>query len=81
MSSETIEELENSKLLLEKELNAFQEDIEDMLRLSRIYEVKKTEKFLQIEKLMNEKRSLYDNICREIKTLGRKMKVEKTEHG
>lgn len=72
MSSEKLEELENSKLHLEKELNAFQEDIEDMLRLSRIYEVKKTEKFLQIEKSMNEKRSLYDNIYREIKNIRKK---------
>lgn len=65
--------LDDEKQRLEKHMNAMQRDIEDMMRLSRIYEIQKSEKFLEAMRETNMIRTKYDEISMEIQSLNLRM--------
>ena len=65
--------LDDEKQRLEKHMNAMQRDIEDMMRLSRIYEIQKSEKFLEAIRESDVTRTKYAEISMEIQSLNLRM--------
>jgi len=71
--------LDNEKQRLFKQMNAMQQDIDAMRRLSQIYEIQKTEKFVQEIKSTDEARTKHAVIQNDIENIKLKMNVLRYE--